>query len=141
MRYSAQSLKPLPMRYIDNPDLTCVELTDLRGAVNLWRKAQYIPCRPRSSRFDPSVAAARHIADSYPHLAPDLVRLADSRNPCLAFFSYLTLVWIGSEFATSCRERLRSRRFPVLDGCFLVQRDLASAIEAAELHLKLHGPP
>ena len=128
------------MRYIDNPDLTCVELADLRGAVNLWRKARYIPCRPRSPRLNASVAAARHLADGYPHLAPDVARLTESRNPCLAFFSYLTLVWMGVDAEAPYRERLVSRRFPVLDGCFLGCRSLTGAMEAAELHLKLYGP-
>lgn len=127
------------MRYIDNPHLNCVELADLRGAINEWRKAQRVPCRPRSACLDKSVAAARYMADHHPQLSSDLARLASSRNPCLAFFSYLTLLWSGAEEAASCRNQLAARRFPVLDGCFLVVRDLDAAVQAAELHLKLYG--
>lgn len=127
------------MRYIANPELSPAELADLRSAVNIWRKSDHIPCRPRSSCLYPSVAAARYIADKHPRLASDLARLTDSRNPCLAFFAYLTLVWIGSEFAGPCRDRLASRRFPVLEGCFVTQNDLTGALQAAEMHFKLFG--
>jgi len=127
------------MRYIDNPHLTCVELVDMRGAVNVWRKAQYVPCRTRSAHLNPSVAAARHIADQHPNLSHDLARLTSTSNPCLAFFAYLALRWAGAEEAVSCREQLAKRRFPVLDGCFLVHRSFDEAVEAAELHLKLFG--
>jgi hypothetical protein len=127
------------MRYIDNPNLTTEELAVLREAVNHWRKAQSVPCRPGSARLNPSVESAHLIAETYPHLSSDLIPLTRSQNPLLAFFSYLTLVWIGSEAADSCREQLLARQFPVLDGCFLTHRSLESAVEAAKLHLRFYG--
>lgn len=127
------------MRYIDNTNLTSEELAVLRDAVNHWRKAQSIPCRPRSPLFSPSVASAHLIAHSYPQLSSDLVGLTGSRNTCLAFFAFLTLSWIGGDAATASREQLAARQFPVLDGCFLTHRGLDGAIEAAETHLSLYG--
>jgi len=127
------------MRYIDNANLTSEELSVLREAVNHWRKAQSIPCRPRSPLFSPSVASAHLIAHSYPQLSSDLVGLTGSHNTCLAFFAFLTLSWIGGDAVTVCRGRLEACQFPVLDGCFLTHRDLDGAIEAAELHLSLYG--
>ena len=124
------------MRYVDNPNLKCVELADFLGAVDVWRKAQHVPCYPRSASIDHSVAAARHIADSYPHLAPDLVRLTNSRNLLLAFFAYLTLLWMKAEEAATCREYLGARSFPVFVGSFRSYFSLDAAVDAAERHCK-----
>lgn len=123
------------MRYIDNPNLSSAELTTLHDAVNEWRIAQNVPCRPRSMGVYPSVAAAYHIAAAFPNLEPDIGRLISSKNPCLAFFAFLTLDLIGSDVSDPYREELRGRRFPVLDGSFVVERGL----DAARLHFKLYS--
>lgn len=127
------------MRCIDNPDLSAEELTTLRNAVNEWRTSQNIPCRPRAMGVYPSVVAARHIADTFPNLEPDLGRLISSRNLCLAFFAFLMLDWIGSDESARYRDRVHGRRFPVLDGCFVVSRSLDDALDAAKLHFKLYS--
>jgi hypothetical protein len=138
--FAEEMKKGKRIRYINNPSLKPDELSTLRAAVNLWRTSQSIPCRPRSGRLYETVEVAHNIAIAYPNLAPDLVRLTSSRNPCLAFYAFLTLTWIDSDVADSCRTHMDGLTFSVVDGCFVCPRSLDATLDAVLLHYHLMCP-